>query len=166
MENHEKWMELCAPASTEQDPAKLLALSQEIARLLGENVKQIHHEELEDGDKERPSAFSKIMLKQTDSGIQQLHGAGERTQDQQLRRRLLVDRPQCEQSQRNCARRPGLVTTSRQASRFPLRLRSRGRIRFQTNVIVHRIAEMRLALEVSQRTECFSFLPISARFAE
>jgi hypothetical protein len=42
-------------------------------------VKQIQHKELEDGDKERPSAFSKIMLKQTDSGIQQLHGAGERT---------------------------------------------------------------------------------------
>jgi hypothetical protein len=61
-------------------------------------VKQIHHEELEDGDKERPSASPKIMLKQTDSGIQQLHGAGERTQDQQRRRRLLVDRPQCEQS--------------------------------------------------------------------
>jgi hypothetical protein len=34
------------------------------------SVKQIHHEELEDGDKERPSAFSKIMLKQTDPGIQ------------------------------------------------------------------------------------------------
>jgi hypothetical protein len=34
------------------------------------SVKQIHHEELEDGDKERPSAFSKIMLQQTDSGIQ------------------------------------------------------------------------------------------------
>jgi hypothetical protein len=33
---------------------------------------------LEDGDKERPSAFPKIMLKQTDSGIQQLHGAGGR----------------------------------------------------------------------------------------
>ena len=46
------------------------------------SVKQIHHEELEDGDKERPSAFPKIMLKQTDSGIQQLHRAGERTQDQ------------------------------------------------------------------------------------
>ena len=57
------------------------------------SVKQIHHEELEDGDKEWPSAFPKIMLKQTDSGIQQLHGAGERTQDQQRRRRLLVDRP-------------------------------------------------------------------------
>src|SRR5258705_2126839 len=69
------------------------------------SVKQIHHEELEDGDKERPSGFPKILLKQTDSGIQQLHGAGERTQDQQRRRRLLVDRPQCEQSQRNCARR-------------------------------------------------------------
>jgi hypothetical protein len=37
------------------------------------SVKQIHHEELEDGDKERPSAFPKIMLKRTDSGIQQLH---------------------------------------------------------------------------------------------
>ena len=34
------------------------------------SVKQIHHEELEDGEKERPSAFPKIMLKQTDSGIQ------------------------------------------------------------------------------------------------
>jgi hypothetical protein len=34
-------------------------------------VKQIHHQELEDGDKERPSAFPKIMFKQTDSGIQQ-----------------------------------------------------------------------------------------------
>jgi len=44
------------------------------------SVKQIHHEELEERDKERASAFSKIMLKQTDSGIQQLHGAGERTQ--------------------------------------------------------------------------------------
>jgi len=43
-------------------------------------VKQIHHDKLERGDKERSSAFSRIMLKQTDSGIQQLHGAGERTQ--------------------------------------------------------------------------------------
>ena len=33
-------------------------------------VKQIHHEELEDGEKQRPSAFPKITLKQTDSGIQ------------------------------------------------------------------------------------------------
>ena len=61
------------------------------------SVKPIHHEELEDGDKERPSAFPKIMLKQTDSSIQQLHGAGERTQEQQRRRRLLVDCQQCEQ---------------------------------------------------------------------
>ncbi len=45
------------------------------------SVKQIHHEELEDGDKKRPSAFPKIMFKQADSGIQQLHGARERTQD-------------------------------------------------------------------------------------
>jgi hypothetical protein len=33
-------------------------------------VKQIHHEELEDGEKERPSPFPKILLKQTDSDIQ------------------------------------------------------------------------------------------------
>ena len=45
------------------------------------SVKQIHHEELEDGDKERPSAFPNILLKQTDPGVQQLHGAGERTED-------------------------------------------------------------------------------------
>jgi len=56
------------------------------------SVKQIHHEELEDGNKERPSEFPQIMLKQTDSGIQQLHGARERTQDQQRRRRTFVDR--------------------------------------------------------------------------
>src|SRR5260370_21014913 len=55
------------------------------------SVKQIHHNELKDGDKERPSAFPKIMLKQTDSGIQQLHGAAERTQDQYRMRRLPVD---------------------------------------------------------------------------
>ena len=44
MENQEKWMELCALASKE-DPAKLLALTQEIARLLAEKeqrVKEIH----------------------------------------------------------------------------------------------------------------------------
>jgi|HubBroStandDraft_6_1064221.scaffolds.fasta_scaffold570052_2 hypothetical protein len=46
------------------------------------SVKQIHHEELEDSDKEWPSAFPKIVLKQTDSGVQQLHDASERTQDQ------------------------------------------------------------------------------------
>jgi hypothetical protein len=34
------------------------------------SVKQIHHGELEDGEKERPSEFPQIMLKQTDSGIQ------------------------------------------------------------------------------------------------
>ena len=33
-------------------------------------VKQIHHDELEDGEKERPSPFPKITLKQTDSSIQ------------------------------------------------------------------------------------------------
>jgi hypothetical protein len=33
-ENRERWMELCEQASTEQDPEKLLALVQEINRLL------------------------------------------------------------------------------------------------------------------------------------
>jgi glyoxylase-like metal-dependent hydrolase (beta-lactamase superfamily II) len=43
------------------------------------SVKQIDRQELEDGDKERPNAFPEITLKQTDPGIQQLHGARERT---------------------------------------------------------------------------------------
>jgi hypothetical protein len=68
-------------------------------------VKQIHYEELEDSDKERASAFPGIKLIQPDSGIHQLHGAGERTEDQKHWRRLLVDRSLCKQSQRNCARR-------------------------------------------------------------
>jgi len=34
LENREKWMDLCEKASTEQDPAKLLALVEEINRLL------------------------------------------------------------------------------------------------------------------------------------
>jgi len=34
LENREKWMELCEQASKEQDPQKLLALVQEINRLL------------------------------------------------------------------------------------------------------------------------------------
>src|SRR5712675_185452 len=62
------------------------------------SVKQIHHEELEDGEKERPSKFPQIMLKQTDSGIQQLAAARERAQDQQRRRRSFVDCRQCKQS--------------------------------------------------------------------
>jgi hypothetical protein len=59
-------------------------------------LKQIHDEELEDSNKKRPSAFPKIMLKKTDSGIEQLHGAGERTHEHQRRCRLLVDRPKRE----------------------------------------------------------------------
>jgi hypothetical protein len=57
------------------------------------SVKQIHRVKLKGSDKERPGAFPRIMFKQTDSGIQQLHGAGERTQKQQRGRRLLVDGP-------------------------------------------------------------------------
>jgi hypothetical protein len=41
MDNHEKWMELCALASKEQDSAKLLALTQEIARLLEEKKQRV-----------------------------------------------------------------------------------------------------------------------------
>ena len=41
MENHEKWMELCALASKEQDSAKLLALTQEIARLLEKKEQRV-----------------------------------------------------------------------------------------------------------------------------
>jgi hypothetical protein len=52
-----------------------------------------------------------------------LHGAGERTQDQQCSRRPLVDRPQCEQSQRNGARRRVDQAASLQALQmeFPVR---------------------------------------------
>jgi hypothetical protein len=56
------------------------------------------------------------MLKQTDSGIQHLHGDGEGTQDLQRRRRLLVDRPQCEQKpEQLCAppRTSRIATTPR-----------------------------------------------------
>jgi hypothetical protein len=56
-----------------------LMRNREFTHLHG-SVKQVHHEGFEDGDKERPSASPKIMLKQTNSGIQQLRGAGERTQ--------------------------------------------------------------------------------------
>ena len=34
MENREKWMELCTLAAKEQDPQKLMELTQEIIRLL------------------------------------------------------------------------------------------------------------------------------------
>jgi hypothetical protein len=81
----------------DRDRADLINALEEAARayrakhptLLGPDP-EIHHEELEDGDKQRPSAFPKIMLKQTDSGIQQLHGTGKRTQDQQRRHRQTI----------------------------------------------------------------------------
>ncbi|HLO31410.1 MAG TPA: hypothetical protein VK249_19825 [Anaerolineales bacterium] len=41
MENREEWMELCALAAKEQDPKKLLALTQEIARLLEEKDQRL-----------------------------------------------------------------------------------------------------------------------------
>ena len=40
MENHEKWMELCALAAKEQDPEKLMQLTDEILRLLDEDEKE------------------------------------------------------------------------------------------------------------------------------
>jgi hypothetical protein len=36
MENKERWLELCEQASKEQDPEKLMELTQEILRLLDE----------------------------------------------------------------------------------------------------------------------------------
>jgi hypothetical protein len=45
-------------------------------------VQQEHHGKLKSGNKEWPGEFPGIMLKQTDSRIQQLDDARERTQDQ------------------------------------------------------------------------------------
>jgi hypothetical protein len=41
LDNTERWMELCALAAEEQDSVKLLALTQEITRLLGEKTRRI-----------------------------------------------------------------------------------------------------------------------------
>jgi hypothetical protein len=41
MEDNERWKELCALASTEQDPDKLLALVEEINRLLDEREQRL-----------------------------------------------------------------------------------------------------------------------------
>jgi len=41
MENHEKWMDLCALAAKEQDPAKLQALTREISRQLEEKEQRV-----------------------------------------------------------------------------------------------------------------------------
>jgi hypothetical protein len=43
MDNHEEWMELCALASKEQDPEKLLRLTKEIIRLLDEKDARLKH---------------------------------------------------------------------------------------------------------------------------
>jgi hypothetical protein len=45
MENKERWLELCELASKEQDPDKLMELTQEIIRLLDEKearLKNLH----------------------------------------------------------------------------------------------------------------------------
>jgi hypothetical protein len=41
LNNTERWMELCALAVEEQDPVKLLSLTQEITRLLEEKEKRL-----------------------------------------------------------------------------------------------------------------------------
>ena len=46
LENREKWMELCELASTEQDPEKLLALVQEINRLLEAKQERLNKQKL------------------------------------------------------------------------------------------------------------------------
>jgi hypothetical protein len=42
LDNTARWMELCALAAEEQDSAKLLALTQEIIRLLDEKTRRIN----------------------------------------------------------------------------------------------------------------------------
>jgi hypothetical protein len=46
LENREKWMELCEQPSTEQDPEKLLALVQEINRLLEAKQERVNNQKL------------------------------------------------------------------------------------------------------------------------
>jgi hypothetical protein len=46
LENREKWMELCELASAEQDPEKLLALVQEINRLLEAKQERLNKQKL------------------------------------------------------------------------------------------------------------------------
>jgi hypothetical protein len=41
-DNKERWMELCAQASIEQDPERLLALVEEINRLLEDKQRRNH----------------------------------------------------------------------------------------------------------------------------
>jgi hypothetical protein len=57
MENHEKWMELCALAAKEQDPAKLLALTREIISLLDEKERRVKetHREMKEREQEKGS---------------------------------------------------------------------------------------------------------------
>ena len=42
LDNTARWMELCALAAEEQDSVKLLALTQEITRLLDEKTRRIN----------------------------------------------------------------------------------------------------------------------------
>jgi hypothetical protein len=44
MKNHEKWLELCEQASTEQDPEKLMKLTAEICRLLEEKNRRLNNQ--------------------------------------------------------------------------------------------------------------------------
>jgi hypothetical protein len=44
MKNKEHWKELCEQASVEQDPAKLMALTREIIRLLDEKDARLKHQ--------------------------------------------------------------------------------------------------------------------------
>jgi hypothetical protein len=44
LDNTVRWMELCALAAEEQDSAKLLALTEEIARVLDEKARRINNQ--------------------------------------------------------------------------------------------------------------------------
>jgi len=58
-EGEEKWKELCKQASTEQDPEKLLALIQEINRLLDERMNPKPPLDLTDSEGQSPLGFLK-----------------------------------------------------------------------------------------------------------
>jgi hypothetical protein len=73
MENREKWMELCAQASRELDPEKLIKLTAEIIRLLDEKKKREVLFRLDPDENGTQVAFEAIL-----DEIQQLHQMSDR----------------------------------------------------------------------------------------
>ena len=73
MENREKWLELCAQASRELDPEKLIKLTAEIIRLLDEKKKREVLFRLGPDENGTQVAFEAIL-----DEIQQLHQMSDR----------------------------------------------------------------------------------------